>query len=224
MIAVAGPCARYPEVADAGFFAVKESVFPFSKFPGVDVVLGPEMRSTGEVMGADRSLPLAFAKACMAGGLVLPVEGTVFLSVRDEDKPAGVEIARDLRSMGFRIYATGGTYAHLLDYGVETESLNKISEGVRPNILDLMANGDVSLILNTATRKGADTDEGRIRATAVKAGVTMVTTIPGARAAVKAIAALRAGDWTVSATQDYFPELARDSGATAASSSAQGVQ
>ena len=212
------------EVADAGFFAVKESVFPFSKFPGVDVVLGPEMRSTGEVMGADRSLPLAFAKACMAGGLVLPVEGTVFLSVRDEDKPAGVEIARDLRSMGFRIYATGGTYAHLLDYGVETESLNKISEGVRPNILDLMANGDVSLILNTATRKGADTDEGRIRATAVKAGVTMVTTIPGARAAVKAIAALRAGDWTVSATQDYFPELARDSGATAASSSAQGVQ
>ena len=164
-------------------------------------------------MGGERR-PLAFAKACMAGGP--PVEGTVFLSVRDQDKPAAVEIARDLRSMGFQIYATAGTYDHLIEFGVETESLNKISEGVRPNIVDLIANGDVSLILNTATRKGAETDEGRIRATAVKAGVNMVTTIPGARAAVKAIAALRAGDWTVSATQDYFPELARPRAAVVA--------
>ena len=197
------------EVPDAGFYAVKESVFPFSKFPGVDVVLGPEMRSTGEVMGADRSLPLAFAKACMGAGVQLPTEGAVFLSVLDEDKNAAVEIARSLRSMGFRVLSTGGTHEHLREFGIHVESLPKISEGLRPNILDLIADGEVSLILNTATRKGADTDEGRIRATAVKAGVTMITTIPGARATVQAIAALRAGEWGVAATQDYFPHLAR---------------
>ena len=197
------------EVPDSGFFAVKESVFPFSKFPGVDVILGPEMRSTGEVMGADRSLPLAFAKACMAAGMVLPREGTVFLSVCDQDKDAAVEMGQSLRSMGFRIVSTGGTHAHLKGFGIEVEPLPKISEGLRPNILDLIADGDVALILNTATRKGSDTDEGRIRATAVKAGITMITTIPGARATVKAIAALRAGDWTVAATQDYFPNLVR---------------
>lgn len=197
------------EVPDAGFYAVKESVFPFSKFPGVDVILGPEMRSTGEVMGADRSLPLAFAKACMGAGLVLPTEGTVFLSVRDEDKDSSVEIATALRSMGFRIVSTGGTYQHLQGFGVDVEPLPKISEGLRPNILDLIADEEVSLIFNTATRKGSDTDEGRIRATAVRAGITMITTIPGAKATVKAIEALRAGDWTVAATQDYFPELVR---------------
>ena len=197
------------EVPDSGFYAVKESVFPFSKFPGVDVILGPEMRSTGEVMGADRSLPLAFAKACMAAGLDLPTEGTVFLSVRDGDKPHAVEIARGLRAMDFRVLVTSGTHEHLKSFGVETEPLPKISEGLRPNILDLIADGDVDLILNTATRKGAHTDEGRIRAEAVKAGVTMVTTIPGAKAAVQAITGLRAGNWTVAATQDYFPELAR---------------
>ena len=197
------------EVADSGFYAVKQSVFPFSKFPGVDVILGPEMRSTGEVMGADRSLPLALAKACMAAGLDLPTEGTVFLSVRNEDKTHAVEIARGLRSMDFRVLVTGGTHEHLKTFGVETESLPKISEGLRPNILDLIADEGVHLIVNTATRKGAHTDEGRIRAEAVKAGIPMITTIPGARAAVQAITGLRAGNWTVAATQDYFPELDR---------------
>ena len=197
------------EVPDAGFFAVKMSVFPFSKFPGVDVILGPEMRSTGEVMGADRSLPIAFAKGCMAAGMLLPTDGTVFLSVRDQDKDAAVEIAQSLRSMGFRIISTGGTHDHLRGFGIDVEPLPKISEGLRPNILDLIADGEVSLIVNTATRKGADTDEGRIRATAVRAGVTMITTIPGARAMARAIGALRAGDWNVAATQDYFPALVR---------------
>ena len=210
------------EVPDAGFFAVKESVFPFSKFPGVDVILGPEMRSTGEVMGADRSLPLAFAKACMAAGLTLPTEGTVFLSVRDEDKAAAVEIAQSLRSMGYRVVSTGGTHEHLRGFGIDVESLPKISEGLRPNILDLIADGDVALILNTATRKGADTDEGRIRATAVRAGITMITTIPGARATVKAMAALRAGEWSVAATQDYFPSVARPPFSPASASPAEG--
>ena len=145
----------------------------------------------------------------MAAGMVLPREGTVFLSVCDQDKDAAVEMGQSLRSMGFRIVSTGGTHAHLKGFGIEVEPLPKISEGLRPNILDLIADGDVALILNTATRKGSDTDEGRIRATAVKAGITMITTIPGARATVKAIAALRAGDWTVAATQDYFPNLVR---------------
>ncbi len=169
------------EVPDSGFYAVKESVFPFSKFPGVDVILGPEMRSTGEVMGADRSLPLAFAKACMAAGLDLPTEGTVFLSVRDGDKPHAVEIARGLRAMDFRVLVTSGTHEHLKSFGVETEPLPKISEGLRPNILDLIADGDVDLILNTATRKGAHTDEGRIRAEAVKAGSRWSPPFPGPR-------------------------------------------
>ena len=120
-----------------------------------------------------------------------------------------VEIARGLRSMGFRVLSTGGTHDHLREFGIHVDALPKISEGLRPNILDLIADGEVSLVLNTATRKGADTDEGRIRATAVRHGVTMITTIPGARATVQAIAALRAGDWGVAATQDYFPELAR---------------
>jgi carbamoyl-phosphate synthase large subunit len=197
------------EVPETGFYAVKESVFPFAKFPGVDVILGPEMRSTGEVMGADRSLPIALAKAKMAAGTRLPREGKVFLSVRDSDKPQVVEIARLLVSMGFNVLATGGTYELLKGYSVESTRMPKISEGMRPNVLDLIANDEIQLIINTATRKGADTDEGRIRATAVKGGIPMITTIAGARAAVQAIAAIRAGAWNVAAIQDYFPQLTR---------------
>jgi len=197
------------EVPDHGFWAVKESVFPFSRFPGVDVVLGPEMRSTGEVMGADRSLAVAFAKAQMGAGMPLPTSGAVFLSVRDGDKQASVEVARSLKSLGFLVHSTGGTFRHLSAAGVEVHELPKISEGRRPNILDLIANGEIDLIVNTPTRKGAQTDEGRIRAMAVTAGVPMITTISGARAAVLAIRALRSGTWGVSAIQDYFPHLAR---------------
>lgn len=197
------------EVPDAGFYAVKEPVFPFNRFPGVDVILGPEMRSTGEVMGAHRSLPVAFAKAHMAAGISLPTTGNVFLSVRDSDKSHCIEIARTLVSMGFTVYTTRGTHELLETHGVDTQVLRKISEGARPNILDKIANGEIQLILNTATRKGAHTDEGRIRAMAVRAAVPMITTITGARATVQAIAALRSGAWSVSAIQDYFPHLAR---------------
>jgi carbamoyl-phosphate synthase large subunit len=197
------------EIFNTGFHAVKESVFPFAKFHGVDVVLGPEMRSTGEVMGADRSLPIAFAKAQMAAGVHLPTKGNVFLSVRDDDKLGAIAIARDLRSMGFDVYTSRGTAAYLKSFSVETKSVHKLSEGARPTVLDLIANGDVHLIINTPTRKGAQTDEGRIRATAVRAGIPMITTISAAKATVEAIAALRAGAWTVTATQDYFPHLAR---------------
>ncbi|MEM7228504.1 MAG: carbamoyl-phosphate synthase large subunit [Planctomycetota bacterium] len=195
------------EVPDAGFYAVKEPAFPFSKFPGVDVVLGPEMRSTGEVMGMHRALPVALAKAHMATGVHLPIKGSVFMSVRDSDKSHCVDIARSLVSMGFEVFTTGGTHELLLLHSVETTLLPKISEGARPNILDKMANGEIQLIVNTPTRKGAETDEGRIRAMAVRTGIPMVTTITGARAGVEAIAALRAGAWSVSALQDAFPHL-----------------
>jgi carbamoyl-phosphate synthase large subunit len=196
------------EVADTGFFAVKQSVFPFERFPGVDVILGPEMRSTGEVMGMDRSLPVALAKAGMAAGIRLPTEGNVFLSVRDSDKPHCVEIARSLVSMGFRVYTTQATRELLLAHSVETLLLRKISEGARPNIVDRLANDEIQLIINTPTRKGAHTDEGRIRALAVRRRVPMITTVTGARAAVQAIAALKAGAWSVAAVQDYRAEPA----------------
>ncbi len=197
------------EIPDTGFYAVKESVFPFAKFPGVDVVLGPEMRSTGEVMGADRSLPIAFAKAQMGAGIHLPLEGAVFLSVRESDREEIVGIARDLGTMGFTVYTSRGTGAYLAEHGVETKTLHKLSEGARPTVLDVIANGDIHLIINTPTKKGAKTDEGRIRANAVRTGIPMITTVSAARATVDAIAALRAGAWTVSAIQDYFPHLAR---------------
>jgi carbamoyl-phosphate synthase large subunit len=197
------------EVHDTGFYAVKESVFPFSKFPGVDVILGPEMRSTGEVMGADRSLPVAFAKAQMAAGVQLPVKGNVFLSVRDGDKHQAVEVARSLASMGFQVHCSEGTSRTLQQYSVACTVVPKIASGQRPNVLDLISNGQVQLIINTPTKKGGSTDEGRIRAQAVRANVPIITTIAGARAAVQAIQALRAGHWQVAALQDYFPKMVK---------------
>jgi carbamoyl-phosphate synthase large subunit len=172
-----------------GFHAVKEPIFPFEKFPGVDVVLGPEMRSTGEVMGIDRSLPIALAKAKMAVGQALPTVGDVFLSVRDSDKQGAIEVARGLVSMGFTVHTTLGTRDLLRSHSVETTLIRKISEGARPNILDKLANGEIQMIINTPTRKGGDTDEGRIRAMAVRSHVPMITTLTGAQAAVQAIAA-----------------------------------
>ena len=191
------------EVPDAGFFAVKVSVFPFDRFPGVDVILGPEMRSTGEAMGMDRSLPVALAKAQMGAGMTLPTEGNVFVSVRDADKPACVDLVRSLVSMGFTVFATQGTHDLLRSYSIGTHLLRKISEGARPNIIDKIASNEIQLIINTPTRKGAHTDEGKIRAMAVSRGVPMITTATGAWAVVQAIAALRAGPWAVAAVQDY---------------------
>ena len=197
------------ETADANFFSVKESVFPFAKFPGVDVILGPEMRSTGEVMGADRSLPVAFAKAQMAAGVMLPTSGKVFLSVRESDKRAAIDIARSLIAAGFTLICSRGTHEYLATNGVKSELVPKIAEGQRPNVLDLIRSGEIVLIINTPTRKGAHTDEGRIRAGSVRSGTPIMTTVAGARAAVQAISALQIGAWDVCAIQDYFPHLAR---------------
>jgi len=191
------------ELPDPRHTAVKEVVFPFNRFPGVDVVLGPEMRSTGEVMGIDASFPVAYAKAQIAAGMALPVEGTVFISVRRADKQAVIPAARALADMGFTILATEGTWNALRDNGIAAACLPKISEG-RPNIQDYIKNRQVHLIINTPTRKGPRTDEGRIRAMAVMYRVPMITTITGALAAAQAIAALRAGPWDVRPLQDYF--------------------
>ncbi len=186
-----------------GFYAIKESVFPFGKFPGVDVVLGPEMRSTGEVMGIDVSLPIAFAKAQMGAGIFLPKQGAVFLSVRAHDRPACVEVVRGLGAMGFVVYTSPGTGKYLAERGHETRILPKIADAVRPNVLDMMSNGQLHLIINTPTKTGWKTDEGRIRAAAVRYGIPMISTMTAASATVKAIAALRSGDWGVAALQDY---------------------
>ena len=184
--------------------SVKESVFPFSKFPGVDVILGPEMRSTGEVMGIDASFPIAFAKSQLAAGTVLPTSGTVFLSVRSSDKAGILESTKRLQKMGFTIITTAGTHDYLLANGVKTKRINKISEG-RPNAIDLIKNREIALIINTPSKKGIATDEGKLRSTAVRFSIPMITTTTGMSAAVQAIAGLKQSDWGVKALQDYFP-------------------
>ncbi|MHB1156678.1 MAG: carbamoyl-phosphate synthase large subunit [Phycisphaerales bacterium] len=184
--------------------SVKESVFPFSKFPGVDVILGPEMRSTGEVMGIDADFAVAFAKSQMGTSGSLPTGGNVFLSVRESDKAYFVNVARRLNELGFVVYCTAGTFTYLTERGIKTQRVNKISEG-RPNAIDMIKNNELSLIINTPTRKGMKTDEGKLRATAVRYNVAMITTTTGAAAGVRAIAALRQGAWGVHALQDYYP-------------------
>jgi carbamoyl-phosphate synthase large subunit len=183
--------------------SVKEVVFPFSKFPGVDIILGPEMRSTGEVMGIDADFPHAFAKSQIAAGTVLPLKGKVFLSVRNEDKEAIVPVARALQEIGFELLATSGTYDVLAKNDVRATCISKLAEG-RPNIKDYIKNGQVQLIINTPTKKGPATDEGKIRAMAVLSKVPILTTMTAASAAVRAIKATQTSGWTVKPLQSYF--------------------
>ncbi|RMH11515.1 MAG: carbamoyl-phosphate synthase large subunit [Planctomycetota bacterium] len=191
------------ELPETGSFAVKSPVFPFQKFPGVDFVLGPEMRSTGEIMGLDVSLPIALLKAMLAAGVTLPREGGVFISVRNEDKAEIVDVARSLMAMGFTVFTTPGTGQALARHGMRANILQKIGAGARPNVIDLLQDGRIALVINTPTRTGWQTDEGRIRAMTVRLGIPMLTTATAARAAVRAIEALRAGIWDVAALQDY---------------------
>ena len=190
------------EQPDPKHVSVKEVVFPFGKFPGVDIILGPEMRSTGEVMGIDKDFPIAFAKSQLAAGTLLPTSGSVFISVRDGDKKAVIPIAKTLIEHGFEIFATAGTYKALVRAGMKVQLVSKLAEG-RPNIIDYIKNGRVKLIINTPTRKGPKTDEGRIRAGAVMHKVPIVTTITGAQAATRAIVALQKTGWDVRPLQDY---------------------
>jgi carbamoyl-phosphate synthase large subunit len=166
-----------------GYFSVKEAVFPFSKFPGVDTILGPEMKSTGEVMGVGRTFGEAFVKSQLAASVKLPSTGTVFISVRNNDKLAAVQVGRDLIQLGFNVVATRGTAAVLTAHGVPVTIVNKVAEG-RPHIVDMIKNGDISLIINTVEEKrSAISDSRSIRTSAVQQRVTYYTTIAGARAA-----------------------------------------
>ena len=171
------------------YTSVKESVFPFSRFSGVDIVLGPEMRSTGEVMGIDQDFATSFAKSQTAAGASLPNKGTVFISMAAAAKEKMIEPARRLLALGFSIVSTTGTARVFREHGVEVDVVKKLSEG-RPNLLDLMANQQIHFIFNTPSGKGARTDEGRIRAASVAYGVPCVTTLPGCLAVVDALEAL----------------------------------
>jgi carbamoyl-phosphate synthase large subunit len=187
--------------------SVKESVFPFRKFAGVDIVLGPEMKSTGEVMGISERFSIAFAKSQLAAGTVLPKEGKIFVSVSQRHKDAVIDLARRLVALGHELVATEGTARRLEATGISVTHVKKLSEG-RPNLLDYMNDGAITLVLNTPSGKGARTDEGKIRAAAVQLGVPCITTIQAAEAAVKAMEALRDGELTVQALQDRFPRPA----------------
>jgi carbamoyl-phosphate synthase large subunit len=186
--------------------AVKKSVFPFNRFPGVDIILGPEMKSTGEVMGIDDEFGMAFAKAHMAASQDLPLAGKVFLSVVDRDKKYIPSIARDLKALGFGLVATPGTKRHLEAYGIQgVEAVRKIQDEKRPNVLDLMENGDVKLVINTPSGKGRHEAESRLRQHTITLNIPCITTIAAARAAVRGIRALKSRDFRVQALQDYFP-------------------
>lgn len=184
-------------------FSVKESVFPFNKFPGTDIILGPEMRSTGEVMGIDADLPMAFVKAQMAASAALPSSGTVFISLAAADKPRAADLGRIFAELGYTLIATRGTAEVLRKAGIPVTTVPKIQEG-RPNLLDLMKNDQVHLIINTPSGPGARTDEARIRTAAVQHRVTCITTMNGGFAAAEACRAMRANALTVTALQDWF--------------------
>jgi carbamoyl-phosphate synthase large subunit len=180
----------------------KESVFPFARFPGVDTLLGPEMKSTGEVMGIDQSFELAFAKSQLAVGQRLPLNGTVFISVKDEDKMALLGTAFKFYDMGFRIVATRGTSAYLLDHGILNKKVNKVREG-RPHVVDMIKNGDIDLVINTTNNKKAVSESYSIRRTALTLNVPYTTTIAGGRATALAIKAMKEGTLEVKTLQEY---------------------
>ena len=188
---------------ELGHVAVKEAVFPFARFPGVDTVLGPEMRSTGEVMGLDRSFEVAFAKSQLGGGVKVPTSGTVFVSVREADKPRILETMRMLSGLGFKIVATGGTARYLEKNGVPAQKINKVSEG-RPHVVDTIKNGGIQLVFNTTEGAQALSDSRSLRRAALLHKAPYYTTLAGAVAAAQGIKAYKGGDLEVRALQDYF--------------------
>ncbi len=194
---------RLDDQSIAPHVAVKEAVFPFARFPDVDTILGPEMKSTGEVMGLDSSFERAFAKSQLGAGVILPASGTVFLSVKDGDKRSVPALARRLVEMGFSILATRGTAATIAAAGLPAREVNKVLEG-RPHCVDAILSGEVQLVINTASGAQSIADSYAIRRSALTHGVPHYTTMAGARAAVHAIASLRAGALEVAPVQSYF--------------------
>ncbi|NMD06420.1 MAG: carbamoyl phosphate synthase large subunit, partial [Phyllobacteriaceae bacterium] len=183
--------------------AVKEAVFPFNRFPGVDVLLGPEMRSTGEVMGLDKGFDMAFAKSQIGAGMRIPQGGTVFVSVKESDKSRVLPAIKKLAELGFAIRATGGTHSYLEQKGIASVKINKVLEG-RPHVVDAIKNGDIQLVLNTTESKSSESDSKSIRQTAVMQKVPYYTTLPGILSVTKAIAAQKADTIQVRPLQDYF--------------------
>jgi carbamoyl-phosphate synthase large subunit len=183
--------------------SVKEAVVPFNRFPGVDILLGPEMKSTGEVMGIDHSFGLAFAKSQMAAGFKMPVKGGVFISVNDRHKDKIVPVARSFQKMGFKIVATGGTAAHLKAHGIDSQIIFKLSEG-RPHIVDLIKNGEIQMVINTSLGRKPSKDAYHIRRGALIYNILYTTTIAGACALCEAISAIKSEDWQVCPLQDYY--------------------
>ncbi len=183
--------------------AVKEAVFPFARFPGVDTLLGPEMRSTGEVMGLDMNYDMAFAKSQLGAGMRIPLSGTVFVSVKESDRAKVLPSVRKLAELGFTIKASSGNHAYLESKGVTSSKINKVLEG-RPHIVDAMKNGEIALVLNTTETRSSESDSKSIRQTAVMQKVPYYTTLPGILSAVKAIGARKANAIEVRPLQDYF--------------------
>jgi len=195
------------EDLDVSGYFVKTPVFPFVRFPGVDTILGPEMKSTGEVMGGAATFGTAFAKAQLAAGTKLPVEGTAFISVNNHDKPAAVQIARDLREVGFRLVATRGTANYLRAHGIDAEIVYKVNEG-RPHVGDEILNNRIQLVINTPLGRESFFDDRTVRRIAMMHGVPSITTLTGAAATVNAIKALHTQGLTVRALQEYHAEAA----------------
>jgi carbamoyl-phosphate synthase large subunit len=192
-----------PDLKTLRHIAVKEAVFPFARFPGVDTLLGPEMKSTGEVMGLDADFALAFAKAQLGAGVDLPRSGALFVSVRDEDKVKVLPSVKRLADLGFKVLATGGTQRFLVENGVHAEKVNKVLEG-RPHIEDAIRNRQVQLVFNTTDSQSAVSDSKSLRRATLMQKVPYFTTMAGAAAAAEAIAALKAGSLEVRPLQAYF--------------------
>jgi len=189
----------------AAHVAVKEAVFPFDKFPGVDTILGPEMKSTGEVMGIDEDFGRAYAKAQIASNNRIPLSGKIVISIRDEDKPGICEIVRRLFAAGFSVIATRGTAAFLDNKGLPVEVINKVAEG-RPHIVDLIKNKEITFVINTVSDAQAQKDSFSIRRSALQYGVPYTTTVAGARAVVNAIESMKKREISIKSIQEYHRE------------------
>ncbi len=195
---------EFTEEVKIKHIAVKESVFPFIKFPNVDIILGPEMKSTGEVMGIDKTFGLAFAKSQMASGTSLPLKGTVFISVKEKDRPSAVKIALELSQLGFKIMATKGTAEVIKKAGIEVKQVLKVKDGRRPHIVDHLTNKEVDLVVNTTFGKQAIEDSYSLRRTSLTRGIPYCTTIAGAFATISAIETLQQQSIDVCPIQEYF--------------------
>jgi carbamoyl-phosphate synthase large subunit len=193
----------YTQTIIPAHFSVKEAVFPWNRFPGIDIVLGPEMKSTGEVMGIDADWGMAYAKSQISAFNPLPTEGNVFLSVADLDKPRAVAVARDLTDLGFTIFSTGGTHALLTENGIGSRRVYKVLEQARPNVIDMMKNGEIHFIINTPSTHESRADEVLIRSTAIAQKISHATNLAAAEASVKAMRSLKTMEFQVKSIQEF---------------------